>query len=239
MKTSNKIILALGLFIAVLIVVSLVQLRIVADRTTAELGGTRVLEGITEGESKSRSYPLRDFSRLRVNGGWVIDLEAGDEYRVELSYPEGVEEYLVVEKKDDVLLLGTSGIISLRGNHLRARIVLPRLEELASEGGLSFSMSGFRGEELSIRSGGGLHMKASDSSYDDLSLKLDGGTQGDLRDLEVENLDIRANGAVALELSIRGGRLSGEINGAAALNIYGQVGSNSLQVHGVSNIEYH
>lgn len=57
-------------------------------------------------------------------------------------------------------------------------------------------------------------------------------------DLSAENIQINGNGEVDLDLNMNGGSLTGEVNGAANIKVRGNLAQNSLQVHGISNIEY-
>ncbi|MCF7914495.1 MAG: DUF2807 domain-containing protein [Spirochaetaceae bacterium] len=238
MKTSNKILLAAVSALVVIAIISIISMRVLVDRAAEAGGNLSALDRNFDGKRISQEYDLEDFSRLQVIGGWNLTIQSGDTYRVSITFPEELQNHVKIGKNGEVLTLETTGLIDFRGAHFKAVVQMPDLEELRSEGGLSAKIQGFTGEALSIAGGGGVQITAENCRYKKLSLQLSGGIQGDFRDLSAETIHINGNGAVDLDLSLNGGALTGEINGAANIKVRGSVAKNSLRVHGVSNIEY-
>jgi len=237
-KTSNKILLAAVSTLVVLAVISIISMRVMVDRAAEAGGNVRSLDRTFDGKMVSQEYDLEDFSRLQVIGGWNLTLQSGTTYRVSITFPEELQKHVNIGKNGEVLTLETTGLIDFRGAHFKAMVQMPDLEELRSEGGLTAGLHGFTGDTLSIAGGGGVQIKAEACRYEKLSLKISGGIQGDFRDLSAEDIHINGNGAVDLDLKMNGGALTGEVNGAANIKVKGRLAQNSLQVHGVSNIEY-
>lgn len=238
MKTSNKILFAAVSALVVLAVISIISMRVLVDRAAEAGGNFSAIDRAFDGKRISQEYDMEDFSRLQVIGGWNLTLQSGNTYRVSITFPEELQNHVKIDKNGEVLSLETTGLIDFRGAHFKAVVQMPELAELRSEGGLSAGIHGFTGETLTIAGGGGVQIKAEDCRYEKLSLQLSGGIQGDFRDLSAEDIHIKGNGAVDLDVTMNGGALTGDVNGAANIKVRGNVAQNSLRVHGVSNIEY-
>ncbi len=238
MKTSSKILLTVLAALIILTIGGLISLRILVDRAAQSEGGLRAFNEKTIGDSITQQYDLQDFSQLEVQGGWRVSLASGEEYKVSITFPENLQDNIRIEKNGNMLILETRGLVDFKGSHFKADIQLPDLSAIRSEGGLSASLSGFSGDELSIKSGGGVQIQADNCHYTQLELDLSGGIQGNLKDLRAENIHVEGSGAVDLDLMVDGGSLTGEVNGAANIKIRGNLSKNTLTVNGVSNIEY-
>src|SRR6056297_3718154 len=213
-------------------------MRVLVDRAAEAGGNLSAIDRNFDGKRISREYDMEDFSRLQVIGGWNLTIQSGDTYRVSITFPEELQNHVKIGKNGEVLTFETTGLIDFRGAHFKAVVQMPDLKELRSEGGLTAGIHGFTGDTLSIAGGGGVQIKAEACRYEKLSLQLSGGIQGDFWDLSAKDIHINGNGAVDLDLKMNGGALTGEVNGAANIKVKGSVAQNSLQVHGVSNIEY-
>jgi|GEM_PF-743653 len=237
MRTSNKILLSIGVVLFIFIIISLISVRVGLDRAVEAGGGVESYDKSFDGKMLTQSYDIEDFSNVKITGGWSVSLREG-EYMVNITFPEQFQDKVKINSQGSVLSLDTTGLIDFRGSHFKAEIQMPRLEALTSQGGMTASLKGFEGDSLSIESGGGVHLKALDCTYNDLDLQLSGGIQGDLDGLTADNIHIKGNGAVDLKIRMNGGTLSGEVNGAANIYISGRVSQNTLKVQGVSNVEY-
>lgn len=238
MKTSSKILLTVLAVVLIITAGGLISVRILADRSFEESGGFQAVEERNVGKKITQQYDIEDFSRIKVVGGWSISIEAGEDYKVSITFPENLQDHVKVGRSGQALILETTGLVDFKGAHFKAEIQMPQLTGLSSEGGMSASLQDFTGDELRINSGGGVQLKAVNCTYTDLELDLSGGIQGNLQDLKAENINIDGNGAVDLDLHMNGGSLTGEVNGAANIKIRGSMRKNTLQVHGVSNVEY-
>ena len=238
MKTSSKILLTVLAALIILTIGGLISLRILVDNAAQSGGGLRAFDEKTIGDSITQQYDLQEFSQIKVKGGWSISIQSGEEYKVSITFPENLQDNLRIEKSGKMLILETRGLVDFKGSHFKADIQLPALSALSSEGGLSASLSGFSGDELKIKSSGGVQVKADNCHYRLLELDLSGGIQGNLKDLRAENIHVEGSGAVDLDLTVDGGSLTGELNGAANIKIRGNLSKNTLTVNGVSNIEY-
>lgn len=238
MKTSSKILLTVLAVVLVITAGGLISVRILVDRSFEDSGGFQAIEERNVGKKITQQYDIEDFSRIKVVGGWSISIQSGEDYKVSITFPENLQDHVKVGRSGQALILETTGLVDFKGAHFKAEIQMPQLTGLSSEGGMSASLQDFTGDELQINSGGGVQLKAENCIYTDLELDLSGGIQGNLQDLKAENINIDGNGAVDLDLYMNGGSLTGEVNGAANIKIRGSMRKNTLQVHGVSNVEY-
>lgn len=237
MRTSNKILLSVGIVLFIFIIISLISVRVALDKAVEAGGGVESYDKSFDGKMLTQAYDIEDFSRVQISGGWSVSLREG-EYMVKITFPEQFQDKVKINSQGSVLSLDTAGLIDFRGSHFKAEIQMPHLEALTSQGGMTAHLEGFEGDSLSIESGGGVQLKALDCRYTDLDLRLSGGIQGDLDGLTADNIHIKGNGAVDLKIRMNGGTLSGEVNGAANIYIRGSIDKNTLKVQGVSNIDY-
>ncbi len=238
MRTSNKILAGLAVLIVLIGLGFLIGARMVIGRIDAGPDGETAARIFSRGDRIQKEYDFKGFDQLQFAGGWRVQIEAGDEYFVEIRTPKDLEENLDVKKRGDVLMIGTRGILDLDGQHFEARIVMPELSSLNASGGFDADISGFDGRKLVLEGSGGLNIKARDCEYGDLWVKTSGGVNANLRDMPVTNAHVEASGALHMTLTMEGGELTGSISGVGSLEYYGEVSRNTLNVSGVSNIRH-
>jgi len=238
MRTSNKILAAIAVVVILIGLGALIGARVVMSRMGTDLREGTAARRIARGDWIEKEYDFNDFNQLNFSGGWRVKVEAGDEYSILLRTPKSLEDNLEVRKKGEYLMIGTRGLLDMESQHFEARISMPYLKGLNASGGLDAELSGFRGEEMILEGSGGLNIKARDCAYTDLWVETSGGVNADLREMPVKNAHVDASGALHMILSMQGGELTGQINGAGSLEYYGSVSKNTLSVSGVSNIRH-
>lgn len=99
------------------------------------------------GASASNPAALRDFDEIEVNGDVHVDVTHGADYAVAFSEPNADEGNPVATVRDRTLVLrGTDN-----GGANRVRVAVPELKQLRSSGVSIVAISGFDGEQLSLR----------------------------------------------------------------------------------------
>jgi hypothetical protein len=193
------------------------------------------------GERTTRTYDLADFDGVDVGGQWQVTVERGDAWRVSVEMPAEVSDQVRVERNGDALHLRYSGPGLLRefdrGNGaLKATITMPALERVAAAGTTQLSFSGFEGSSLSLDISGGVNLRGTASRYDSLTLDLSGAGNLDLGGVSVTDATVDISGAGSVTLRMAGGRLSGDLSGAASLEYYGTVSAETIDKSGLVNV---
>jgi hypothetical protein len=224
MRASQRALLAALAFVLLVAVVSTVWLRVQVSPAEELSGGRATL-----------APALTNFSGIEVSGGWELDVVRGDSWRVELEVPSEVQgrvEAGVVDGRlqlrlSDGLWLGPFG-----DQEFSADITLPRLESLTVFGASEIDFSGFEGGRLEITVSGAAEIDGSSSRLDALKLTLTGAGDVNLREVPVTDAEVAVTGAGTVELRMAGGRLTGQMAGAASLEYFGSVSEQSVATSG-------
>ena len=230
MKRSQIALLSVGGILAGIVIVSVVSARIALSH-----GGTEFLDTA----SIAGGAGLRGFDGVEVAGRWRVNVSRGDDWRVDLSYPEDLEDRIKVRLRGDRLWLGLKSGVPWNepGFPVSADIVMPELEEVEVRGAAMVEVSGFRGRRLEVDIAGAARLEGLDGRYDELELSVAGASDIDLRGIVVTDADIDLAGASNITLTMDGGALSGSMAGAGSIEYYGSVSTESVHVAGAARVE--
>ena len=236
MKTSNKILLIAGIAAAAALIASVAVIRVIVHQGV-ELDGSGSVQRIEKsGEYTSTTCELDGFEAVQFIGGWEATVRKGERYAVSVRFPENYRSHLDVRSDGNTLKLGLSPRIDMNGTPLKAEIVMPRLEEVHSLGGIDLKLRGFSGNRLLIKSDGGANIHGEGGPYERLALELRGGANVDLLKLPARNVRVEASGAANIGVAMRGGDLTGSISGAGSVKYTGEVRSQSITTGGVTSV---
>jgi hypothetical protein len=230
MRNSQRAVAAaLGVIVA-LMVVAAIWFRVAAPEPP-ELSGERT----------TRTYDYADFRGVEVSGQWQVTIERGDDWRVSVEAPVEVIDQVRVQRQGDgdaVDLEGPWWLGEFDGEEggLQATITMPSLESLDVSGTSMTSFSGFDGAELSLDLSGAGQLRGTASRFDRLVLDMSGAAEIDLDDVPVTNAEVDISGAGNVKLRMAGGRLTGDISGAANLEYSGTVSAETIDRSGLVNV---
>jgi hypothetical protein len=234
MRTSNKILVIVAAVLAASVVASIVVSRLLVDRVVQIEENGKAPQ--TPGDYVTQELEARGFDELRITGGWKVRVRQGEEYRVVLSMPENYRSLLEAERRGSTLHLGLSRGLDMRGTHIEAQIVMPKLTGVRSVGGIHLELAGFSGERLVLQSSGGSNIEAQGGPYERIVIELQGGSNVNLLELPAENVHVDAVGASNVRLHLQGGALTGSISGAGSVKYRGEVSSQSVSSEGVTSV---
>lgn len=234
MRTSNKILVALGAVIVVGLVILLATFRGFAGRVMEETPeGTRVSGS---GDRVERAYDVEGFTGIESSGGWEVTLTRGQTYEVRIQAPEDIHDVLQVRRDGKNLVLGFKPGYSVQNARTSAEIVMPDLDRIAGSGGISCRFSGFSGDRLDVEISGGAFIKGSGGSYEDVNIDISGAAAVEMDKILAVNADVNLSGAGSVEITMDGGELTGSISGAGNLTYHGQVSRLDVEKSGVASI---
>ena len=231
MKRSQIALLAMGGVLAAVVIASVVSARIALSPDNS---------GFLDGAKVRGSAELRGFREIDIAGQWQVNVRRGDEWRMDLTYPEGFEDRLRVHVVGDRLRLGIRPESWLDEPDIRptADIVMPDLDEVEVKGTAKLDLSGFRGRRLYIDVAGAAQLTGRNGRFDELELSVAGASHIDLSGVAVTDADIDLAGASKVTLTMSGGTLSGFIAGAGSVKYYGWVSANRVQTAGFARVEH-
>jgi Putative auto-transporter adhesin, head GIN domain len=223
---------------AVLVALGLVVLLIGGLAVLARLVAGPALE--LSGERASRSYDFTGFDGVETSGQWQVTIERGDAWSVAVEAPLELLDNLEVELDGDELSLGYEGGwcpgCFRDENVVEATITMPVLVSLEVSGSSQLSFSGFEGDALSVDVSGAVELRGAAGRFDTLTLDLSGAGDVDLSEVPTTNVELDVSGAGNVELRMAGGRLTGDMSGAANLEYSGPVSEESVEQSGFVNV---
>ncbi len=220
MKTSNKLLWVVLVVPFLMVLATLVFLRISFEKSPWKEGGKPDF-----GEKVSKVYDIKNFNRLVVMGPWNIQLDRGDEFKVEVGAQEKILNNLVsVKRTGSVLTLSYPSTYpgSNEADPMAAVIVLPSVSEVEIVGSCRVALKGFTAERLHITSKGAVRMSATDSKITNLEMEAEGNTQLDFSKAPVVNAKVNYTGTYTISLLLDRGRLSGVLGGTGTLFYAGE-----------------
>jgi len=229
-KRSQIALLVAGGALAGVVIASVVSARIaLSPDHSAFLDGAQVWG----------SVELREFREIDVAGQWQVNVRRGDDWRVEFSYPDSLEDRVKVGLTGERLWLRFDSRSWWEEPDFPATadIIMPELEELDLKGASRVVMLGFRGPHLEIDIAGVTQLEGRDSRYDELELSVAGASHVDLRGVTVTDAELDLAGASKVTLTMNGGKLSGSMAGGGSVEYYGPVSKESIDLAGASRVE--
>ena len=230
MKPSQLALLSLG---------GVVFGTVIAATVVARVTGWGGSVGPDPGEMVEVSPDLSGFNSIQINGMWSVTLTRGDEWQVDLSYPENYADDIDAFVRGERLTLDATRPRSLFGGsdaRFAAEIVMPALEELDVASGGRLTLSGFVGDRLTIDVTGATQLIGEDGRYTELDLSVAGASDIQLDGFVFTNADVDLAGASNLTLTMDGGELAGSLAGAGRIQYFGTVSREAVEVDGFGRV---
>jgi hypothetical protein len=225
MRNSQRVIVGVIAGIAALILGTVIWVRFAMSQAPQ-----------LSGERAARTYDYADFQGVQISGQWQVTIERGDAWHVAVEAPAELIERLGVRVEGDALDLryeGRSWFGDFDGDDaLAATITMPALESLEISGTSMVRFSGFDGSTLSLDVSGAGNIRGAASRFDELTLDASGAVNIELGDVPVTDADVDISGAGNVTLRMAGGRLTGDLSGAANLNYSGTVSEQNVDTSG-------
>jgi hypothetical protein len=181
--------------------------------------GKKAIKG--EGAVITKSFDLKDFDSITINGHADVTFTQSPEFEVTLSTQENVFEYMDYRVEGNTLILETKDKRSVRAESYDVTIKAPALKRLVVNGASDFNIP------------------AGLVSEDDLDVNVNGAGDLDFKQIRCGKLNIVSNGASDIDAtSISATGLSITVNGAGDVIVSGDVsGDASLEVNGAGDID--
>jgi hypothetical protein len=204
-----------------------------ADRWHRHGSGHHV-EG--SGEFETRSYDLKDFDAIRIDGVFEVEVEIGDAFAVEIEAEDNLFDYIVADVRRGELRLDMEDDVEIETDEkILVMITMPALVEIEGNGVYEFRAAGLDNQELTIHASGVGQIEL-EGRTGKLRVECDGVGNTDLRDLVAQDADVRVDGIgdvyVFVERDLRA-----RVSGLGSIHYAGDPASVDDRADGFGSIE--
>ena len=181
-------------------------------------GGKNAIKG--EGPVINKSFDLKDFDQIVINGYADATFTQSDTYEVTLRAQENVFDYVDYRVEGTTLILEMKDKRTVRSTDYDVTIQAPTLKRLEVNGAADFDIP------------------AGLTSDADLKIEVNGAGDLSFNALRCNDLSVLANGASDVDLTaINVQHLKIEVNGAGDVNVDGSAAEANLTVNGAGDID--
>ena len=181
-------------------------------------GGKNAIKG--EGPVISKSFDLKDFDQIIINGQADAVFTQSETYGVTLRTQENIFDYVDFRVEGTTLYLELKDHRTARATEYDVTVQAPVLKRLDVNGAADFDIP------AGLQSDG------------DLEIHVNGAGDLTFNAVRCNGLSIKANGAADVDLtSIDVQKLEVEVNGAGDVNVDGNAGQANLSVNGAGDID--
>ncbi len=217
-----------------------------------------------DAEYTNCKFNCKDFSGLELSGIVEVNLVKSDSYKVEITLPNVLKEYLQVWVNYGVLKIGWNKNIPSKlqkelGNWTcKAEIAMPKLRKLEMSGAtslkcddtfdlgreeISLDLSGaskikslnVNAEKLDAEISGACSYKLT-GNFNEAELDLSGAASGSFK-INADKAEVDVSGAAKTNMDGNFGKIEVDASGACILNLNGKVGKLEVDASGASNVK--
>ena len=173
-----------------------------------------------EGAVISKSFDLKDFNAIRVNGQADVVFRQSDTYEVTLRTQENIFDYVDFRVEGSTLILELKDRQTAAAEEYDVTVMAPSLKK------------------LEVNGSGDVKIPAGLKSDDDFTVEVNGAGDLDFTMINCNALIIRANGASDVDangLDVQ--KVDIQVNGAGDVELSGKAGSADLNVNGAGDID--
>ena len=190
-------------------------------------------------------FNCKNFTGLDLSGVVEVNLVKSDSYKVEVTLPSVLQEYLLVYESNGVLKIGWNKQIPSKLHKrlgswtCKAEIAMPELRKVEMSGATSLRCDDTfelgRGE-LSLELSGASHIKTLNANAGKLDAEISGASScvmyGSYHEAELD-----LSGATKTSLDGDYGKVEIDASGACEVNLKGSIGTLEIDASGASNVK--
>ncbi len=184
-------------------------------------GGKNAIKG--EGPTIAKSFDLKDFNGICVNGNADVTFTQADVWEVTVRTQENVIDKLDYKVEDGVLMIQAKDHRTIRAEVYEVTVKAPDMTGIVVNGAGDIDIP------AGLRTGGGLKIQvngAGDFSFkgivcQDLDIQANGASDISAMDVDVKTLKVIINGAGDVDVTGKAGDVDLEVNGAGDINATG------------------
>jgi hypothetical protein len=212
----------------VLVLSSVLALMVYGCGPLAELAGEieELVEITPSGDIATQEEDFIGFDQVEIGHAFDVEIEQGDEYSIVVRVDESVEDYVLVEKRGNTLVIGLEtrfGFSFLGDITMEATVTMPSLARLELSGASRATITGFRSSDAFVAEISGASTLTGDiqtgstsldvsgasnvtlgGSAADLTIEASGASDVDLIDYPVADARVEASGASTITVDVSG-----------------------------------
>ena len=190
-------------------------------------------------------FNCKNFTELDLSGVVEVNLVKSDSYKVEVTLPSVLQEYLLVYESNGVLKIGWNKQIPSKLHKrlgswtCKAEIAMPELRKVEMSGATSLRCDDTfelgRGE-LSLELSGASHIKTLNANAGKLDAEISGASSCVMYGSYLE-AELDLSGATKTSLDGDYGKVEIDASGACEVNLKGSIGTLEIDASGASNVK--
>ncbi len=194
-----------------------------------------------EGAVVNKSFDLKDFDQIVINGHADVSFTQSDAYEVTVRTQESILEWLDYKVEGTTLIIETKDKREIRAEEYDLVIQAPALKKLVVNGASDFNVGGLRSEEnLDIEINGAGDLDFDRIQCNSLTLEVNGAADANLTSISVlKDLKVEVNGAGDVKVTGNAQSASFSVNGAGDIDATGLkvAGEVSKHTSGLASIK--
>jgi hypothetical protein len=170
------------------------------------------------GTPVTRQYDFTGFKALSLDNACDATVVRGDAYAVSVTVDDNLAKHLQVQVDGDTLSIGLDPRWTYTGATLTAKVTMPSLTGLETDGAAKAAASGF-------------------AAGDDLDLRLSGGSTVALTGARAGKVSLNVSGAGGLTGELQAQEIGGEATGAGRVSLQGSASRAKLEASGAGRLD--
>lgn len=239
MKKSKIMLLGGAGFVFLIVLALTVFFRLLVDDFLESAGDESASVEAT-GIVETKEFDLKNFSELYFENMWDVEIIEGDGYGIAVEADQALFDEMTVRKDGRTVRFSYDRYVrglSDSNDVVKVKLIMPDLEKIVFSGMGNIELKNFDLDNLVINNSGASNIEAENVSIEKLRLVVNGAANAQLDNIEVENCDLDISGAANIRLTMTGGRLTGQVSGAASVVYSGSVSEENVKVSGIGSLE--
>ena len=176
---------------------------------------------------------LSGFTGVDFGGVFNVEINAGDEYAVEVEADDNLLQYITTRVDGETLKIGTEERINTK-NRIKIRISAPNIEMIEASGASRAVVNNVKNEKLVIDTGGASGVTVSGSTTT-LVIDMGGASYVDASGLSASKVTVDGGGASRAKVNA-GESLSVDLGGASRVSYTGTPTELKKSTSGASSV---
>lgn len=185
------------------------------------------------GKLETRSFDLRGWNALRLDGAMDIEVEVGGDHAASVTLDDNLFDNLVLEVRDGTLVVDWREECDA-DDRARLKLTTPGFASLEINGAGDLKAAGFAGGRFGLRVRGAGDVDLA-GRVDDLDIRVDGAGDIDAAGLAARNVEVVIAGAGDVDVSASDS-FDGSVQGAGDITYRGDPAKVRTKVAGVGEI---
>ena len=194
-------------------------------------GGKNAING--NGDVISKSFDLKDFDQIVINGHADVDFTQSSTYEVTVRTQENIFEWLDYKVEGTTLVIEAKDHRDVRATTYDIVIQAPELKKLTVNGATDFNVKGLRMDgDLDVQVNGAGDLDFEGITCNSLSIEVNGAADANLTSIDIaRKLKVQVNGAGDVDITGNAVDVSLEVNGAGDIDATGLKVSGDVKKH--------